>query len=63
MNDSDLDAAYTRLCHRMTTLGEAQVPLYLARFALLAMTRIGDRAAVDQMIDEAAADLPQQAYS
>ena len=63
MNDSDLDAAYTRLCYRMTTLGEAQMPLYLARFALLAMTRIGDRAAVDQMIDEAAADLPQQAYS
>jgi hypothetical protein len=53
MNDSDLDATYTRLCQTMTDLGPAQAPLYLARFALLAMTQIGDRATVERLIAEA----------
>jgi len=59
MTDSDLDAAYTHLCTTMTRLGEAQAPLFLARFALLAMTRIGDRDAVRTLVD-AAADMPNE---
>ena len=42
MTDSELDAVYTRLCKAMTQLGEANAPLFLARFALLAIDRIGD---------------------
>ena len=61
MNDSDLDAAYTRLCHTMTALGEAQAPLYLARFALLAITQIADRATVERLIADAAQGLAPQA--
>lgn len=57
MNDADLDALYTRLCRTMTALGEAQAPLYLARFALLAMTQIDDRAVGERLIIEAAAGL------
>jgi len=57
MTDSELDAAYTHLCTTMTRLGEARAPLFLARFALLAMIRIGDRDAVRTLVD-AAADMP-----
>ncbi|WP_144141917.1 hypothetical protein [Paraburkholderia sp. BCC1884] len=42
MNDSDLDLVYTTLCRTLTTEGEAQAPLYLARLALLCMTELGD---------------------
>jgi len=59
MTDSELDAAYAHLCTTMTRLGEAQAPLFLARFALLAMTRIGDRDAVRTLVD-AAADMPNE---
>jgi hypothetical protein len=52
--DADLDASYTNLCKTMTTLGEAQVPLFLARFALLAIDRIGDAHAAEQLIAAAA---------
>ena len=46
----------------MTALGEAQAPLFMARFALLAMTRIGDAAAVKQLVVQAAEDMaPAQA--
>jgi hypothetical protein len=61
MNDTDLDATYTRLCHTMTALGEPQAPLYLARFALLAMTQIADRPTVERLIAEAADSLAPQA--
>jgi hypothetical protein len=57
MTDHDLDAAYTRLARTMTALGEAQAPLFLARFALLAMTQLADRAKIERMIEDAAADL------
>jgi hypothetical protein len=57
MNDTDLDAVYTRLARTMTVLGEAQAPLLLARFALLAMTTIADRATIERMIEDAAAGL------
>ena len=54
MTDSELDAVYTRLCQTMTTLGEAKAPLYLARFALLAITRLDDGDAALGLIDAAA---------
>lgn len=57
MTDSELDTVYTRLCRTMTQLGEATAPLFLARFALLAIERIGDGQAVQQLIDAAAEDL------
>ena len=59
MNNADLDDAYTQLCRTMTALGQAQAPLYLARFALLAMTQIADRATIERMIEDAAADLQE----
>ncbi|WP_419721411.1 hypothetical protein [Paraburkholderia tropica] len=57
MTDSELDAVYTRLCKTMTALGEAATPLYLARFALLAVERIGDANAALKLIDAAREDI------
>ena len=57
MNDLELDAAYTSLCKTMAGLGEPNAPLFLARFALLAIERIGDAEAVRRLIDAAAEDL------
>jgi hypothetical protein len=57
MTDTQLDAVYTALCKTMTRLGEAQAPLFLARFALLAIERLDDAAAVQRLIDAAAQDL------
>jgi hypothetical protein len=57
MTEAELDAAYTHLCKTMTELGEARAPLFLARFALLAMMRIGDAAVVQGLTDAAAADI------
>jgi hypothetical protein len=57
MLDTELDAVYTRLCKTMTTLGEANAPLFLARFALLASVRIGDADVVSRLVEEAALDL------
>lgn len=57
MTAQQLDAVYTALCRTMTELGEPQAPLFLARFALLAIERIGDAEAVQRLIDAAAADL------
>jgi len=59
MKDHDIDTVYTTLCKTMTDLGEAQAPLFLARFALLAIVQISDPVAVIRIIDDAAADLPQ----
>lgn len=62
LSEAELDAVYTQFCHQMTALGEAQAPLFMARFALLAMTRIGDAAAVKQLVVQAAEDMaPAQA--
>ncbi len=63
MTEAELDAAYSDLCRTMTRLGEAQTPQYLARFALLAMTRIGDAAVVARLIADAAEDLEKQPAS
>ena len=57
MTEAELDMAYANLCRTMTHLGEAQMPLYLARFALLAMAEIGDPARVARLIASAAEDL------
>ncbi|MEQ1804928.1 MAG: hypothetical protein ABL900_06080 [Burkholderiaceae bacterium] len=61
MTDSELDAVYTQLCQTLTQLGEANASLYLARFALLAMTHIADGEAVQRLLDAAAHDLPARA--
>lgn len=52
-----LDELYSQLCATMTELGEAQAPLYLARFALLAIVRIGDDAVIRRMLVDAAEGL------
>lgn len=54
MTDAELDTVYTRLCNTMTALGEPVTPLYLARFALLAITHVGDATLVEQWINDAA---------
>lgn len=59
MTDSELDAAYTHLCTTMARLGEERAPLFLARFALLAITQIGDCDEVRTLVD-AAADMPNE---
>lgn len=61
MTDSELDAVYTRLCKTMTQLGENQAPLFLARFAMLAIDRLGDAAVAEQLIDAAAEDMTSAA--
>jgi hypothetical protein len=61
MTDTQLDAVYTALCKTMTRLGEPRAPLFLARFALLAIERLGDAALVQQLIDAAAEDLQPEA--
>lgn len=61
MTDSELDAVYTRLCKTMTQLGENQAPLFLARFAMLAIERLGDAAVAQQLIDAAAEDMTSAA--
>jgi hypothetical protein len=42
LSDQELDEVYTQACTTMTELGEAQMPLYLARLALLLMKEAGD---------------------
>ena len=57
MNSSELDQAYTHLCHTMTRIGETEAQLFLARLALLAMNRFEDAQAAKAWIDAAAADV------
>lgn len=61
MTDSELDAVYTQLCQTMTQLGQAKASLYLARFALLAMTHTGDAAVAKEWLEAAAQDLQGEA--
>lgn len=62
LTEAELDTVYTQFCRQMTALGEAQATLFMARFALLAMNRIGDAASVRQLIEQAAKDMaPAQA--
>jgi hypothetical protein len=53
VSESELDSIYTRLCKTMTELGEAESSLFLARFALLAVIKIDDAAAVERLIADA----------
>ena len=57
LSDSDLDAVYTDFCKTMTLVGEANSQQFLARFALLAMTRIGNREVISDLIAAAADDV------
>ncbi|RQH09052.1 hypothetical protein [Paraburkholderia dinghuensis] len=57
MTDSELDTVYTRFCRTMTELGEPDTPLFLARFALLAIERIGNAQTALSLIDAACEDL------
>ena len=59
MTEAELDTAYTHLCQTMTELGEACAPLFLARFALLAMVRIADPVTLQRLTDAAAADIAE----
>ena len=61
MTDSELDAVYTRLCKTMTQLGENNAPLFLARFAMLAIERIADGEVAQQLVDAAAEDIASAA--
>jgi len=59
MTDSDLDLVYTTLCKTLTTAGEAQAPLYLARLAMLCMTELDNPQRALSLIE--AARLPESA--
>jgi hypothetical protein len=53
MTDSDLDRVYTALCQTLTTEGEAQASLYLARLALLFITELDDAQRALSLIEAA----------
>lgn len=53
MTDTELDQVYTQLCKTMTEIGEARSSLFLARFALLAVSRLDDAQAAQRMIADA----------
>ena len=55
-SDNDLDAVYTDFCKTMTLMGEANSQQFLARFALLAITHIGNREVIGDLIKAAADD-------
>ena len=54
MTDIELDNLYTELCHTMGGVGEQRAPLFLARFALLAMGAIGNAEVVQGLLRDAA---------
>lgn len=53
MTEGELDTLYTQFCKIVTDLGEARSPLFLARFALLAMIEIDDVTALQKLIADA----------
>ncbi|WP_434664526.1 hypothetical protein P5W99_28100 [Paraburkholderia sp. A3BS-1L] len=59
MTDSNLDNVYTQLCKTMTQLGEANAPLFLARFAMLAIDTIDDPTIALSLIENASAGMPE----
>jgi hypothetical protein len=61
MTDSELDTVYTHLCKTMTEQGEANGPLFLARFAMLAIERIGNAQTCLGLIDAAGENVPTAA--
>ncbi len=52
MSPTELDEIYTAMCYRMTALGEHNTPLYLARVALLALSRHAGFADATRLLDE-----------
>lgn len=54
MNEQELDAVYTELCHAMGAAGPEQAVKLLGRFALLAMLEIGDVERLMAMVKRAA---------
>jgi len=62
LTDTELDQAYTHFCKTMTRVGEANATFFLARFALLAMTRMADAEAL-KLIDTAAEDVAPAAQA
>jgi hypothetical protein len=57
MNQQDLDLAYSTICRTMTDVGRENAELFLARFAILSIVRIGDLEKLHQIIAEAAEGL------
>ncbi len=49
MNDAELDQAYTDFCHALSKTGEGAAIEALCRFALLAMLRIDDVDAIEEI--------------
>lgn len=62
MTAGDLDEVYTGICQTMTRMGESNANLFLARFALLAIARLGDAAAAKELIAAAAANIEPAAH-
>ncbi|WP_241290584.1 hypothetical protein [Burkholderia stabilis] len=58
MTNAERDTHYTALCRTMTRIGEADTPLFLARFALLSIEAIGDAATIARLIADASDGLP-----
>ena len=58
MTAQQLDDVYSSLCATMSQVGEADAALFLGRFALLAIVRLGDAGLARQLIGQAAAGLP-----
>ncbi|MBE3025005.1 hypothetical protein GQ37_004480 [Janthinobacterium sp. BJB1] len=61
MTDIERDNLYTELCHTMGSLGEQRAPLFLARFALLAMDAVGQAEVVQGLLRDAAAGMAEPA--
>jgi len=65
MTESDLDSRYGEVCRAVSEVGEARAPLFLARFALLAIGHIDDpervRALLASARDLGAVDRPSTA--
>jgi hypothetical protein len=53
MTDAELDNVYTTLCKTMTALGEDKAQLYLARFALLAISKLDNAEVSLSLVKEA----------
>jgi hypothetical protein len=53
MTDSELDTVYTALCKTLTSAGESDAQLYLARFAMLAINALDDAPKALSLIAEA----------
>ena len=53
ISETELDGIYGELCRAISQVGEANAPLLLARFALLAIAEIGDVERVQRILTSA----------